>query len=152
MRAMNKLIFLDFDGVLHPTSASKDKYFCNADKLLQVIKDKSCRIVISSSWRFSHSLTKIKTLLPQFLAEKIIGVTGNAYIGKHARFNEIQIYLNSSSSNFDWIALDDSKFEFPENCSQLIHCNPNFGITDEELIQIEKFLNEKDKSFLCRTN
>ena len=140
---MHKVIFVDFDGVLHPTSATKDKYFCNADKLAQVITGNKCEIIISSSWRFFHSLSQIKKMLPNTLNERIIGITGHAYIGKHARFNEIQIYLNSLGYDYDWIALDDSKFEFPNNCDQLIHCNPNFGLTDKELFQVKNFLSRE---------
>ena len=33
----------------------------------------------------------------------------------------------------EWKALDDSWIEFPEGCENLIRCNPNTGITDQEV-------------------
>ena len=38
----------------------------------------------------------------------------------------------------DWVALDDSAFEFPSPCPQLMHCNPNTGL---QPTQIEALVN-----------
>ena len=44
-----KTIFLDFDGVLHPTTVSKDLLFCRMPLLADATKGAEPAIVISSS-------------------------------------------------------------------------------------------------------
>jgi hypothetical protein len=106
-----KTLFLDFDGVLHP-SISED-FFTRNDLLWSAIQDTPPRIVVSSSWRFQHTLKQLKQLLGPDIGQHVIGTTGKALIGKHARFEEINhwIFLHRCAS---WIILDDSRYEFPE--------------------------------------
>jgi len=40
----------------------------------------------------------------------------------------------------EWMALDDSWIDFPEGCENLIRCNPNTGITDQEMKQLIDWL------------
>ena len=40
----------------------------------------------------------------------------------------------------DWRALDDSYWEFPQGCSQLIRCNPNTGLTQREVKLLSEWL------------
>ena len=56
---MNKLLFLDFDGVLHPTHFAGEDPFNRADLLEEVLANLQVEIVISSSWRFTHSVSKL---------------------------------------------------------------------------------------------
>jgi hypothetical protein len=46
-----RLLFLDFDGVLHPASAGREALFSRTSMLEAVLPDDRCRIVMSSSWR-----------------------------------------------------------------------------------------------------
>jgi hypothetical protein len=41
----------------------------------------------------------------------------------------------------DWRALDDTSFEFPENCENLILCSPNLGIQAKQINELEIWLN-----------
>ena len=127
------MLFLDFDGVLHPSSLGVDPLFSKASLLSMALYDIDLPIVISSSWRFTHSLKELKGMLPSELAKKIIDVTGPAVIGKHPRYNEIVNYLNTQKEIADWRALDDSDWEFPSSCPQLIPCNSNTGINIREV-------------------
>ena len=71
------------------------------------------------------------------------GVTGEPYIGKYSRYHEIVGYLNEREKRLaDWRALDDSFLEFPEGCENLITCNPNTGITTQEVNQLIDWLNK----------
>lgn len=139
---MNKLIFLDFDGVLHPTHCVGESPFNRVDLLEEALSGSTPLIVISSSWRFTHSLDKIKKLLPNSIANLVIGTTGAPVIGKHARFQEILAFLNTYEQT-NWRALDDSYWEFPSNCKELIRCNPNLGISPREILQLSTWLNSK---------
>jgi len=136
---MNKVLFLDFDGVLHPTHSVSDAPFNRIDLLEEAISDVSLDIVISSSWRFTHNLEKMQRILPKSISNLIIGCTGDPVIGKHPRFNEIQAFLISNGLS-NWKALDDSYWEFPTPCPQLIRCNPNTGITKKEVLQLKQWL------------
>ena len=128
-----KMLFLDFDGVLHPSSLGADPLFSKASLLSMALYDIDVPIVISSSWRFTHSLKELKEKLPSEIAKKVVDVTGAAVIGKHPRYNEILNYLSVQKGAIDWRALDDSYWEFPSLCAQLIRCNSNTGINIREV-------------------
>jgi len=128
-----KLLFLDFDGVLHPTSARGPGLLSKAP-LLEVITDEDCRIILSTSWRFQYSLEELCAKLPEPVSIKVIGMTGSPYIGKHSRYYEIISYVSQLDRKpVQWRALDDAYWEFPVGCPELIRCNPNTGITEREL-------------------
>ena len=128
-----KLLFLDFDGVLHPTSARGPGLLSKAP-LLEAITDEDCRIIFSTSWRFQYSLEELCTKLPETVSLKVIGMTGSPYIGKHSRYYEIISYVSQLDHKpVQWRALDDAYWEFPVGCPELIRCNPNTGITEREI-------------------
>ena len=135
-----KILFLDFDGVLHPSSLDSGPLFSKASLLSMALYDIDLPIVISSSWRFTHSIKELKGKLPTEIAKKIIDVTGPAVIGKHPRYNEIINYLANQKDIADWRALDDSYWEFPSPCPQLIRCNSNTGINIREINAITDWL------------
>ena len=136
-----KLLFLDFDGVLHPTHFTGQSPFSRAHLLDETLALFSPKIVISSSWRFTHNLEKLQKTIPNHISSLIIGATGQAVIGKHPRFTEIQNYLRGYGSA-DWKALDDSYWEFPNPCPRLIRCNPNTGITDRQILELQQWLSQ----------
>jgi hypothetical protein len=128
---MRKLLFLDFDGVLHPTTCTPAEMFDRAELLDIALDGSSVEIVISSSWRHHHPLHDLIAKLSPRLADRVVGHTGDAVIGRFARHQEILRYLSCVKEPFTWCALDDSKFEFPPNLPNLIACNPNHGLTHE---------------------
>ncbi len=134
-----KLLFLDFDGVLHPSYFSGEAPFARAHLLEEALILFCPKIVVSSSWRFTHNLERLQKMVPAFISPLIIGATGAAVVGKHPRFTEIQNYLQSYGSA-DWRALDDSYWEFPNPCPQLIRCNHNTGITDRQILELSQWL------------
>ena len=129
---MNPILFLDFDGVLHPTHFAGENPFNRIDLLDDVLSMFSPEIVISSSWRFTHSIKTMQNLLPSNISKLIIGTTGAPATGKHPRFQEIQAYLRIHGQA-NWRALDDSYWEFPNPCPELIRCNPNTGISNKQV-------------------
>lgn len=139
-----KIIYLDFDGVLHPSTTAGKALFCRAS-LLEAVFDNptdslAVGIVISSSWRFTQSIKSLKAKLPSFLAQRVIDVTGPAVIGKHARYQEIIAHTRLNNEIVTWRALDDSYWEFPNHCPELIGCNPNTGIGPKEVAQLTNWL------------
>ena len=142
---MNRILFLDFDGVLHPNHAAEEHYFIRLPVLEKALSAGECGIVISSSWRFQHALDTLKKRFPLPLRKRIVGCTGEAAIGRHARFREIETYL-LRHGDVDWRTLDDSKFEFPEGCDNLILCDGAFGIADRQASVIERWLFSREAS------
>lgn len=128
-----KIVYLDFDGVLHPSSPVGNTLFSRAALLEPAFENSDGAIVISSSWRFTHSLTSLKAKLPHFLAQRVIDTTSAPVIGKHARYFEILAHANSQTETISWRALDDSYWEFPSDCKELIRCNPNTGLGPKEI-------------------
>ena len=137
---MNKLLFLDFDGVLHPTHFAGEDPFNRVHLLEESLAGSDLGIVISSSWRFTHSFEKLQKLLPSSISNLVIGVTGAPVIGKHPRYQEIQTFLQSHGGSH-WRALDDSYWEFPTPCPELIRCNPNTGISEKQVQELNQWIN-----------
>ena len=90
------------------------------------------RIVIASAWRQVHSLDEIRRMFSQDIAERIIGATPELEEtdeDEYVRFKEIREYArNHSLTDAQWIALDDSGFEFPPRCTNLVLCDSRYGL------------------------
>ena len=136
------ILFLDFDGVLHPGSGQEGNAFSCASLLDQALERSEVDIVISSSWRFHASLEHIVGWLPQGLSRRVVGVTGDAFIGRWARHQEILAWVERHRRGADWRALDDATIEFPEACKQLIACSPRIGFSEREARVLRAWLQE----------
>lgn len=139
---MKRVLFLDFDGVLHPTSGYISSPFVHADSLATCLQPHDCSVVISSSWRFQYSLQELKTMLPSELSQRVMGATGAPHIGRYARYREILHYLecNYLREQISWRTLDDCAWEFPSNLKQLILCNPNEGSGPRQFDELRRWL------------
>lgn len=136
-----KILFLDFDGVLHPTHFAGESPFSRSHFLEESLTLFCPKIVITSSWRFTHNIDKLRKVLPGYISTHIVGTTGPAVIGKYPRFTEIHNYLQGIGT-VDWKALDDSYWEFPSPCPQLIRCNPNTGIGNKRILELTQWLSD----------
>ncbi len=135
------VIFLDFDGVLHPTPVPYAQMFCRMPILMRAVEGFDCVIVISSSWRHYFEIEKLLGRFPESLRSRIVGCTGDVETGKWPRYQEIQNYVRDHAIS-DWRALDDSFMEFPENCPQLLLCDPTIGMDDQHVDAIRKWLKQ----------
>jgi hypothetical protein len=88
-------------------------------------------------------MAELIALLPAELRHRIIGATGAAHIGRWARYVEINAYLSRFGSTSTWRALDDSTFEFPPACPELIPCDPNTGVAQAELSAVRRWASER---------
>ena len=136
-----KTILLDFDGCTHPAHHDVKDRFNRVDLLDECLRPFASKveIVVSSSWRFEYSPSELKALLPKGLGKLMVNVTGAAHIGAHARYNEITRYVKDYGVK-DWVAIDDSGFEFPKDHPRLILCNSSVGIDIPQLKQLEDWL------------
>lgn len=136
-----KTLFLDFDGVLHPTLAEPSALFIHGTRLAEALRSYPVSIVISSSWRFHFSREDYLEKLPLELAGQVVGATGEAHVGKFARWHEIQQYVKKHRI-VDWRAIDDSAFEFPLGCGELIACDGSLGVTSAQLDLVTVWLRQ----------
>lgn len=132
-------IFLDFDGVLHPSEylsfkvidgelvVGEDLRFCWAGCLLDLIRQTDTQLVIHSSWRHSYSLEQLRKMLPLGLGERVVAVT----VGE-GRYGSILDYVEAESV-IKYIILDDSGYEFPIECNELLLCRESVGLSCLEI-------------------
>lgn len=137
------ILFLDFDGVLHPNLCEPSAWFSRMSFLEEALVNADVRVVISSSWRFHHSYAALARRFPVNLRLLLDGTTGEAFVGTHARFREITAWLaqyGAGSAGTHWRALDDAAFEFPKECPALIHCDGATGMTAEDVLVVQQWL------------
>lgn len=149
------ILFLDFDGVLHPVGSSPKDYFCRLPLLQRFLLDEACgwRIVISSSWREYFELDELKSHFARDLQPRILGATPpsddrrlRAIWGAQAqlfpREAEIRQYLAVRHPDArDWLALDDHAAWFRDARSNpnLVLTNPLHGVTEETIDRLRQF-------------
>ncbi|WBY02094.1 HAD domain-containing protein [Ramlibacter tataouinensis] len=136
---MRRVLYLDFDGVLHPATCEPHQRFSRAASLAQALAPFACELVISSSWRFAEPLPGLLRLLPAELARRVTGCTGEAVLGRHAREREILAHACGPDGAADWRALDDSSGEFSDH-TRLVACDPDTGFNAEQARRLAEWL------------
>ncbi len=129
------ILFLDFDGILHPDAVYKQvkkpielraegSLMMHAQILEEIIKPFDVKIVLSTSWVRSLGYLKTVKKMPPSLAERVIGATWHTGMidrvtypyssGSYANdpFNHItrfeQIYRHVARNRVEnWLAIDD---------------------------------------------
>ena len=137
-----KLIFLDFDGVLHPNFCQEEHYFSRIGYLMAALdwfKD-DVEVIISSSWRFHWPADVLLQKLPASLAPLVVGFTPEVDPGRDQRYREIHSYLKFRRGHADWRALDDADNEFPKGCRELIRCEGRTGLDDSTVARLRLWL------------
>ena len=141
-----KILFLDFDGVLHPVKGGFADQFCHLDSLKSIVGDTP--VVISSSWREVFPLEDLQGMLE---GVNIIGMTPVTQDGKLGKplsrlFECIDWLKDNNMLSADWKALDDQKslFELDSPCTSLILCNERVGLASQSnaATELEKWVNE----------
>lgn len=108
------ILFLDFDGVLHPHPSQVEPMFFRTNLLWKILRVcPNVSVVFSTSWRDDHSLEYLVDFAThgggEDLVHRFIGCTPNieheGYYGR--RDLEIQYWLGANRPNSDWLALDD---------------------------------------------
>lgn len=136
------IIFLDFDGVLHPAdegekalmaeNGSSPQIFTWAESLASLINDfPAVRVIIHSAWRNVFPLEDLKALLPAALASRVCATTQPGL----PRWDSIELYLNDQEAKHrckcQFIIIDDEPCEFPASHPSLIVCNPALGMSEK---------------------
>lgn len=126
------LIFLDFDGVLHPAPPhNRDTGVMSClERFEAVMRDfPGWNIVISSSWREAFDLETIRGFFSGDIGARIVGMTPILDSDlPHLRQREIEQYLlDTSQTEVGWLALEDQAAEFEDGLPNLVMCDPALG-------------------------
>ena len=128
------IVFLDFDGVMHPTYAAGIDYFSQRDVFEAVMNEfTDVRIVISSAWRKDMPLQTLKEFFSESVRNRIIDITPTIddEISPYWRYEEIRLWVRQNNYEGRWLAVDDAIHEFPPLCKQLISCDTQYGFNAE---------------------
>ena len=132
------ILFLDFDGVLHPQYEDQpvpaEVAFCHLPRFEAVMRDfPAVEIVISSTWREQFDLDALRAKFSPDIAARITGTTPLAVdaLPPHmveVREWEILTWLQRNHrQGEEWIALDDCAWQFKHHRDQLVACTGYIG-------------------------
>jgi hypothetical protein len=137
------ILFLDFDGVLHPfPMGPKDIHFSATSPLWKVLdKIPDASVVITSTWRERYSFEELVGLLMSHggerFASRFIGVTpvmesATDYVPGISQ-REIESWLIGSAGQEPYIILDDIEECFDSTCKNLYLVDGATGLTDDDV-------------------
>jgi hypothetical protein len=128
---VQRLIFLDMDGVItHPGSGFHIDPVC-VDRLNLLIEQTAAQVVISSSWRLIFELDDIEDQLASAGFEgEVVGQT--PWIPDENRGREIETYLEGLKGSVRYVILDDDPDVAPLT-DRLVHTDGYLGLQDEDL-------------------
>lgn len=126
-----RVLFLDFDGVLHPTGTAPGS--CLPFEWLPVLEQAlgqwpDVSVVVHSSWREQFELEDLREFLSP-LGTRVVAVAPPG-----PRAAAISHFLAKTPSVRSFLVLDDSAAEFsPELTAHLLLCDPATGISALEV-------------------
>jgi len=144
------ILFLDYDGVLHPAEAIwtyargivlrdgvPGSLFMHAEALVRLLgPHPEVRIVLSTSWVQRLDYYRAKKRLPASLQARVIGATWHS--DKDAqewetltRYLEVLTYVDRHDLGHRWLAVDDNAEGWPDaRRDQLVHTQSMAGLGD----------------------
>lgn len=146
------ILFLDFDGVLHPFPMTPASAHFSATAPLWTVLERfpEISVVITSTWRERLSLTQLVNLLREHGGEnftsRFIGVTPimestTDYV-PGIRQREIESWLiNNGVAGERHIILDDIEEYFDRTCTNLYLVDGVTGLTEHDAEMIPVWLN-----------
>jgi hypothetical protein len=123
-----RLIFIDFDGVLHPLNAQLPEAgrFCWLPVLDDLLADHpDVHLVVHSTWRYEYTDHELRALLGP-LGERFAGSAPRA-----PREQAIEMVLQANRHVRYHLALDDDAREFSGAAVNVLLLDSQRGISDE---------------------
>jgi hypothetical protein len=135
-----RVLFLDFDGVLHPDPPSNElPLFCRA-KLLEewLVQHPDVCVVISSTWRLKRSLEQLKDYFPTW-QHRIVGMTPDIPLDSFQRQVECEAWMRAHAAPWTpWAALDDRLWNFRPFEKRLILVDRKTGLTPNDHVRLTR--------------
>ena len=148
------ILFLDFDGVLHPfPMGPSDKPFSATGPLWKILENiPEISVVITSTWRERYSFLELIEILVAHggkrFTERFLGVTPilestTDYV-PGIRQREIESWLASNGpENASYLILDDIEEYFDSNCKNLYLVDGVTGLTENDIGTIDLWLHSQ---------
>ena len=156
---MSPILFLDFDGVLHPDPCPKEQLFCRRDLVQDLLsKFPHVDIVLSTKWRLRNPQDTtgdhLKHHFSSDIAERIVGVTPNHNdldhnqapdgIEPYPREWECVAWLRANRPHSHrWLALDDKPHLFRPFSKNLLVTNAKTGFVSADEHRLQQLLSER---------
>jgi hypothetical protein len=128
------IVFLDFDGVLHPFGDRHARPFCDLPRFEAVMRDApAASIVVTSTQREHQTLAQLRAVFSPDVAARVVGVTPALPMHSAAdlagsRHREILAYLQAHpGSSGPWLAVDDDAMLYPAGLPELLVCEDGFS-------------------------
>ncbi len=156
------ILFLDYDGVLHPDAAylvkrrpvlrAEGTFFMWAAILIDALHPHpEVKIVISSSWARIRGFGRARDVLPEELRNRVIGATWHSSFGRSpisgmrlpsnwwdesSRYRQIARYVvRANLKDSEWVAIDDHGEEWPDQHRRnLIGTDSARGLSDPLIV------------------
>src|SRR5476649_1260350 len=134
------LLFLDFDGTVHPNINYKPELvFFKLPLLEEILRARpAVDVVISSTWRETRTISELQLLFSLDIAPRIVGATprwrefqDETTLGTYVRQAEIEQWLRTAERAWEpWVALDDQQHLFRPFCPNLLLTNPTTWLSE----------------------
>jgi len=159
-RASRTVLFLDYDGVLHPNNVYLERrrpvlrtdgeLFMWSAHLIEALESyPHIKIVLSTSWARVFGFERARNALAEPLRARVIGATWHSRMGK-CRYSGMRLPINwwDEASRFEqilryverarlehWVAVDDQGESWsPSYRDHLIVTDPGRGIADPQAL------------------
>jgi hypothetical protein len=149
------MLFLDFDGVLHPDEVyltrtgpklrTTGELFMWAPLLVEALaRYPEVRIVLSTSWVRNLGFDRARKRLPDALKARVVGATWHSSMAKGwadqdqwdqgSRHDQILRYAARANLS-EWLALDDDSVDWKaQHHWNLVQTDPGKGLSDRRVI------------------
>lgn len=144
----DRVLFLDFDGVLHPDDVYRTRrglelrapgqLMMHAGILIAILREfPHVKISLSTSWVRILGYRRARAALPPELQDLTVSSTWHSRMPKapfegydmYSRYQQIRAAVTRAGLT-NWIALDDDPFEsWPNYDRRLIRTDPNLGLS-----------------------
>ena len=140
------ILFLDFDGVLHPEHCHESKHFCCLPVLESALRQvPEFKLVITSTWRLQSPLEQLRQRFSSDVAVRIAGTTPKYFdlndvpqtLVGYEREAECHAWLRMhEASHLPWLAVDDRSWLYRPFCKSLFLTDGRTGLgpTSGELL------------------
>lgn len=166
LRPVHQVLFLDFDGVLHPDAVYRTRrglelrapgtLMMHAPILIELLQDfPAVRIVLSTSWVRLLSYRRARDYLPPALQARTISATWHSAMIRSpiegydswSRHEQIRAAVTRAGIT-QWLALDDDpNYSWPPTDARLVRCEPREGLgNDQTQAELRTKLQELVKS------
>ena len=137
---MRLILFLDFDGVLHPDPpSSQHPLWCCASLLSEWLdRHPDVGVVVSSTWRKGRTVEQLKMLLPPAIGTRVIGATPAETVELYTRQVECETWMKNNQSPWvPWMALDDRAWNFRPFEPRLVLTDRRTGLVPADVAKLE---------------